>query len=114
MNRRIVLISLAVLSGLALCVSLAVVSRAQSDSSSARATFEDRRHRRLMESELKDADALAALFRQQQFFWLEIMPPCDDPWVQSADPTPLPFDPDGFPKEFLEGLIPEKSHGVHV
>jgi hypothetical protein len=59
---------------------------------------------------------LAQDFEVQQAQWLPIAPPSTEfrGWTQTASPAPMPFNPEGFPKEFVAGLIPAYRDGVTV
>ncbi len=58
-------------------------------------------------------DDLAALFREQQALFLRITPPTPDFTLRQPCGT-IPFDPKGFPEEFLKGLIEETDKGCPV
>jgi hypothetical protein len=59
---------------------------------------------------------LAQDFEYQQAQWLPIAPPSTEfwGWTQTASPAPMPFNPGGFPKEFVAGLVPAYRDGVTV
>ena len=53
-------------------------------------------------------------FRAQQLKWLPLMPPADEPFLQTGHPQVLPFDPLSFPQECKAGLVGDIEHGVAV
>jgi hypothetical protein len=59
---------------------------------------------------------LAQDFEYQQAQWLPMAPPSTEfwGWTQTASPAPMPFNPEGFPKEFVAGLVPSCRDGVTV
>lgn len=59
---------------------------------------------------------LAQDFEYQQAQWLPIAPPSTEfwGWTQTAGPSPMPFNPEGFPKDFVAGLVPAYRNGVTV
>jgi len=52
-------------------------------------------------------DDLADWFNEQQAQFLPIAIPGEDPWLQTGQPTVVPFDPSNFPKKFTKRLIGE-------
>ena len=58
-------------------------------------------------------DALAALFKSQQALYLRISPPAPDFVLRQPCGT-IPFDPNGFPDDFLNGLVAETNKGCLV
>jgi len=56
---------------------------------------------------------LAALFKAQQATYLRITPPASDFVLRQSCGT-VPFDPNGFPDDFLNGLVAETNKGCLV
>jgi hypothetical protein len=76
------------------------------------ALFDHEMYAVLMARSLAGLDELVEDYEVQQFEWLYIAPPGPDPWIQPTDV--MPFDPAGFPKEFLDGLVGEIEGGIAV
>ena len=64
--------------------------------------------------DIEDVYDLDDWFRDQQEKWLPLMPPADDPFMQTGHPKALPFDPLEFPQECKAGLVGDVEHGVPV
>lgn len=64
--------------------------------------------------EIGDIYDLEDWFRDQQEKFLPIMPPMDQPFMQTGYPKVLPFDPLEFPKECRGGLVGDIDYGVPV
>ena len=99
----IVLVSLAAL-------AFAVVTTISTNATAARATIYANR---LTSRTVSGVDDLTALFREQQTLFLRIMPPAKDFVLRQPCGT-IPFDPNGFPDDFLNGLVAETNKGCLV
>ena len=64
--------------------------------------------------EIGDIYDLGKWFRDQQLKWLPIMPPTDDPFIQTGYPGVLPFDPVQFPAACKAGLLGDIEYGAPV
>ena len=64
--------------------------------------------------EIEDIYDLEDWFRNQQARFLPLMPPSEDPFMQTGDPGALPFDPTDFPAECKGALIGQIEYGAPV
>ena len=72
-------------------------------------------YKRIKQHEVANLDELARDFEWQQLQLMPVAPPdAGFRWTQPSEPNPFPFDPKGFPKEFLAGLVPTVRDGVTV
>ena len=64
----------------------------------------------MMATGVSDPGDLIDDYELQQFEYLFIAPPAAEPWIQGGGIRP--FDPEGFPDDFVSGLVPVVQDGV--
>ena len=103
-------------SALALALAIASILLAavldSQDGGDATPPFNEELFKRLMPGQITSLEDLIQDYEFQQSCWLFIVPPGDEPWTQPAGIAP--FSPDGFPKEFIEALVPDERDGITV
>ena len=82
------------------------------DAGDATPPFNETLFKKLMSGQFTSIEDLVQDYEFQQSCWLFIVPPGDEPWTQPAGIAP--FSPDGFPKEFIEALVPDERDGITV
>jgi hypothetical protein len=98
---------------LASCVAVLSAALFAATSPSPNSIFDSPLYRRLVATELASLDEIGDDFDMERFSLLPLLPPDPDfPLEQSS--AIRAFDPDGFPRSFLDGLIPEDGGDIPV
>ena len=80
------------------------------DGAKLKSTFDHARYTTILAREIADIDSLIADYESRQYEWLPVVPP--DPDYVMVQPMGLfPFDPTGFPSNFIESLVPTAPGG---
>ena len=88
----------------------ALLVRAVLDHEDAADVFDEDIYYGMMATEVAGLDDLVEDYELKQFEFLFIAPPAEWSWVQGGGI--LPFDPEGFPKDFVAGLVPSTRDGI--
>ncbi len=111
--RKSVLIRTSAAAVVLVSLTALAVTAVTSLSERAKGDLADRYAKRLTARTVSNIDDLATFFKEQQALYLRITPPTPE-FVFRQPCGVIPFDPKGFPEEFLKGLVEEKDKGCPV